>query len=366
MKDSKSLAQSNAYKEVAEDFALLLTDIAAVIQQSRQQVQQAVNSAMVQCYWQIGRLIVEHEQQGQARAVYGKQQLQTLSEQLTAEFGKGFDARNLRNMRAFFLVYPNWNAVRTELSWTHYRTLLRVDNPDARNWYQREAIEQYWSARALERQIDKLYYERLLSSQDKAPVRGEAEQKIAEENRQEQQLRPHDVLRDPYILDFLNLPSQQLLESDLEQGLLDNLQAFLLELGKGFAFVARQQRIRTEDQDFYIDLVFYHFKLKCFLLIDLKLGKLTHQDVGQMDSYVRIYDQQQRAADDNPTIGLILCSQKSEAVVKYSVLTDSEQLFAAKYLPFLPSEEELKRELELERIKVQAQLLNKTDEADND
>ena len=366
MKDSKSLIQSNTYKEVAEDFALLLTDIAAVIQQSRQQVQQAVNSAMVQCYWQIGRLIVEHEQQGQARAVYGKQQLQTLSEQLTAEFGKGFDARNLRNMRAFFLVYPNWNAVRTELSWTHYRTLLRVDNPDARNWYQREAIEQYWSARALERQIDKLYYERLLSSQDKAPVRGEAEQKIAEENRQEQQLRPHDVLHDPYILDFLNLPSQQLLESDLEQGLLDNLQAFLLELGKGFAFVARQQRIRTEDQDFYIDLVFYHFKLKCFLLIDLKLGKLTHQDVGQMDSYVRIYDQQQRAADDNPTIGLILCSQKSEAVVKYSVLTDSEQLFAAKYLPYLPSEEELKRELEQERIKVQAQLLNKTDEANDD
>jgi predicted nuclease of restriction endonuclease-like (RecB) superfamily len=165
------------------------------------------------------------------------------------------------------------------------------------------------------------------------------------------------------FLDFLNLPSQRLLESDLEQGLLDNLQAFLLELGKGFAFVARQQRIRTEDQDFYIDLVFYHFKLKCFLLIDLKLGKLTHQDVGQMDSYVRIYDQQQRAADDNPTIGLILCSQKSETVVKYSVLTDSEQLFAAKYLPYLPSEEELKRELELDRLKVQAQLLSRTDEA---
>lgn len=365
MQDSRHLTPSTN-QAVTEDLAPLLSHIAAVIQQSRQQVQQAVNSAMVQCYWQIGRLIVEHEQQGQARAVYGKQQLQTLSEQLTAEFGKGFDARNLRNMRAFFLAYPNWNAVRTELSWTHYRTLLRVDNPDARDWYQREAAEQYWSARALERQIDKLYYERLLSSRDKAPVRAEAAQKISEEDRQEQQLRPHDVLRDPYILDFLNLPSQQLLESDLEQGLLDNLQAFLLELGKGFAFVARQQRIRTEDQDFYIDLVFYHFKLKCFLLIDLKLGKLTHQDVGQMDSYVRIYDKQQRAADDNPTIGLILCSQKSEAVVKYSVLTDSEQLFAAKYLPFLPTEEELKRELELERIKVQAQLLNKTDEAEDD
>jgi len=366
MSDIEPLKLANAALSSSDGLAPLFDNIARVIQESRQQVQQAVNSAMVQCYWQIGCLIVEHEQRGQARAAYGKQQLQILSGQLTVEFGKGFDPRNLRNMRSFFLAYPNWNAVRTELSWTHYRTLLRVENPDARSWYQREAIEQYWSARALERQIDKLYYERLLSSQDKAPVQAEAEQKIAEENEREQQLRPQDVLRDPYILDFLNLPSQHWLESDLEQGLLDNLQAFLLELGKGFAFVARQQRIRTEDQDFYIDLVFYHFKLKCFLLIDLKLGKLSHQDVGQMDSYVRIYDQQQRSADDNPTIGLILCSQKSEAVVKYSVLTDSEQLFAAKYLPYLPTEAELKRELERERIKVQAQLLTKTDEADDD
>lgn len=366
MQDAETLKPPNSLPAVTQELTPLFSDIAAVIQQSRQQVQQAVNSAMVQCYWQIGRLIVEHEQQGQARAVYGKQQLQTLSEQLTAEFGKGFDASNLRNMRSFYLCFPNCDALRHNLSWTHYRKLIRIENPAARDWYQQEAAEQHWSARALERQIDKLYYERLLSSQDKAPVRAEAAQKIAEENRQEQQLRPHDVLRDPYILDFLNLPSRQLLESDLEQGLLDNLQAFLLELGKGFAFVARQQRIRTEDQDFYIDLVFYHFKLKCFLLIDLKLGKLTHQDVGQMDSYVRIYDRQQRGGDDNPTIGLILCSQKSEAVVKYSVLTDSEQLFAAKYLPFLPTEEELKRELELERIKVQEQLLNKTDEAEDD
>jgi len=364
MQDFEPLIPFSGNESLSDELAPLLTHIATVIQQSRQQVQLAVNSTMVQCYWQIGRLIVEHEQQGQARAAYGKQQLQVLSEQLTTEFGKGFDARNLRNMRAFFLAYPNWNAVRTELSWTHYRLLLRVDNLNARSWYQQEAIEQHWSARALERQIGKLYYERLLSSRDKAAVQAEAEQKIAET--EQQALSAKDFLRDPYILDFLNLPNQRLLESDLEQGLLDNLQAFLLELGKGFAFVARQQRIRTEDQDFYIDLVFYHFKLKCFLLIDLKLGKLTHQDVGQMDSYVRIYDQQQRAADDNPTIGLILCSQKSEAVVKYSVLTDSEQLFAAKYLPYLPTEEELKRELELERIKVQAQLLNKTEETSDD
>jgi predicted nuclease of restriction endonuclease-like (RecB) superfamily len=364
MHDSQHLKPSAASQSVTDELAPLFTDIAAVIQQVRQQVQQAVNSAMVQCYWQIGRLIVEHEQQGQARAAYGKQQLQALSEQLTQQFGKGFDATNLRNMRRFYLTFPIRETVSLELSWSHYNLLTRVENARAREWYQREAIQQHWSVRALDRQISKLYYERLLSSQDKAPVKAEAEQKIA--TTAQQSLNAKDYIRDPYILDFLNLPSQRLLESDLEQGLLDNLQAFLLELGKGFAFVARQQRIRTEDQDFYIDLVFYHFKLKCFLLIDLKLGKLTHQDVGQMDSYVRIYDQQQRGADDNPTIGLILCSQKSEAVVKYSVLTDSEQLFAAKYLPYLPTEAELKHELELERIKVQAQLMNKTEEAGND
>jgi predicted nuclease of restriction endonuclease-like (RecB) superfamily len=217
-------------------------------------------------------------------------------------------------------------------------------------------VQEHWSVRALVRQINKLYYERLLSSQDLSAVETEANQKIAKLEAEDQQLRPKDVLRDPYVFDFLNLPSQHLQESDLEQGLLDNLQSFLLELGKGFAFVARQQRIRTEDQDFYIDLVFYNFKLKCFLLIDLKLGKLSHQDVGQMDSYVRMYDEHHRPEGDNPTIGLILCSQKSEAVVKYSVLTDSEQLFAAKYLPYLPTEAELKHELEQDRLKVQAQL----------
>ncbi|MBL1265838.1 PDDEXK nuclease domain-containing protein [Methylomicrobium sp. RS1] len=355
------MISSNIPSAVAQELAPLFSEIAAIIQQSRQQVQLAVNSAMVHCYWHIGRLIVEHEQQGQARAAYGKRQLEVLSEQLTRQFGKGFDATNLRNMRRFYLMFPIRETVSLELSWSHYNILARVENTNARSWYQQEAIQQHWSVRSLDRQISKLYYERLLSSQDKAAVQAEAEQKIAE--MEQPALSAKDYLRDPYILDFLNLPNQRLLESDLEQGLLDNLQAFLLELGKGFAFVARQQRIRTEDQDFYIDLVFYHFKLKCFLLIDLKLGKLTHQDVGQMDSYVRIYDQQQRAADDNPTIGLILCSQKSEAVVKYSVLTDSEQLFAAKYLPYLPTEAELKRELEMDRLKVQAQLLSKTEEA---
>ncbi len=281
--------------------------------------------------------------------------LQRLSKRLTEEFDKGFDVRNLRNMRAFYVCFPIRDAVRTELSWTHYRVLLRVENSKARDLYLNESIEQSWSTRALERQISKLYFERLLSSQDFIPVKAEAEQKVAELEVEDQQLRPKDVLRDPYVFDFLNLPSQHLLETDLEQGLLDNLQSFLLELGKGFAFVARQQRIRTEDQGFYIDLVFYNFKLKCFLLIDLKLGKLSHQDVGQMDSYVRMYDEHHRPEGDNPTIGLVLCSQKSETVVKYSVLTDSEQLFA-----YLPTEAELKHELEQDRLKVQAQLMDDT------
>jgi len=329
----------------------LLDNIRDVISNTRNTVYNAINSAMVQSYWEIGRLIVEEEQNGQTRAQYGKQLLKQLSVQLSEEFGKGFDERNLRNMRSFYLALPKWNAVRTELSWTHYRILIRIENSDAREWYMQTAIEYHWSARALERQISVFYYERLLSSQDPKPVIAEAQNQTAPLDK-----NPKDYLRDPYVLDFLNLPSNHVLESDLEQGLIDNLQHFLLELGRGFAFVERQQRIRTEDQDFYIDLVFYNFKLKCFLLIDLKLGKLNHQDVGQMDTYVRMYDQQYKGVDDNPTIGLILCSQKSEAVVKYSVLTDSEQLFAAKYLPYLPTEEELKHELERERDLVQTQL----------
>lgn len=334
----------------------LVLDIGAVIQQAREGLVHQVNAAMVQSYWQIGRLIVEHEQQGQARAAYGQQQLQYLSEQLTTTFGKGFDTSNLRNMRQFFLAFPICDTVCRELSWSHYRLLMRIEDSKARAWYMQQAIDHHWSVRALERQISKLYYERLLSSQDTAPVMLEAAQNIAA--LEASTLSVKDYIRDPYVLDFLNFPHQHVLEKDIEQGLLNNLQAFLLELGKGFAFVARQQRIRTEDQDFYLDLVFYNFRLKCFLLIDLKLGKLSHQDVGQMDSYVRIYDQHHKGDDDNPTIGLILCSQKSEAVVKYSVLTDSAQLFAAKYLLYLPTEAELKHELEQERIKVQAQLLH--------
>lgn len=325
-------------------FSSLVSAITQQIEQARGQVRQAVNTAMVQSYWEIGRLIVEHEQQGNSRAEYVKQQL-------TKRLGKGFDVTNLRNMRRFYQAFPIRETVSLELSWSHYNLLAKVENPSARTWYQQEAKQHSWSVRALERQINTLYYERLLASQGKSLVEAEAQQ-----NTQPLAETAKDYLRDPYILDFLNLQDKTYQESQLEQAIISNLQQFLLELGKGFAFVERQQRIRFDDEDFYIDLVFYNFKLKCFLLVDLKLGKLKHQDIGQMDTYVRLYDEQRKGSDDNPTIGLVLCSEKSEAVVKYSVLAEQKQLFTAKYLPYLPSENELKRELERERAKAVEQL----------
>jgi len=322
----------------------IIEDIRNLLLLSRQHLQQTINSAMVQTYWQIGKMIVEDEQKGEIRAEYGKKQLEQISNALSGEFGKGFDVTNLRNMRRFYLAFPIQETLSLKLSWSHYCKIMRIENLNAREWYIKETIENNWSVRALERQIGTLYYERLLSSSDKAPVIAEASEKT---NLLQTDIK--NYLRDPYILDFLNLPTTSVVESTIEQGLIDNLQQFLLELGRGFAFVSRQQRLSVEDQDFYIDLVFYNFKLKCFLLIDLKLGKLTHQDVGQMDTYVRIYDKFHKSDDDNPTIGLILCSEKSQAVAKYSVLSDSKQLFSSKYLPYLPSEEELRIELLRER-----------------
>lgn len=322
----------------------LIQNIAQIIEQAKSQVRQTVNTAMVQSYWEIGRLLVEDEQQGEERAKYGKAILQNVSERLTAMYGKGFDVRNLRNMRSFYLTFPIRNALRTELSWTHYRSLMRIENPQARDWYIKEAIENNWSARALDRQISVLYYERLLASQNKALVEQEATEKTESLKETIQ-----DYLRDPYILDFLNLQDKTYQETDMEQAIISNLQQFLLELGKGFAFVERQKRLRFDDEDFYIDLVFYNFKLKCFLLIDLKIGKLKHQDIGQMDTYVRLYDEQFKGEDDNPTIGLVLCSEQSEAVAKYSVLADRKQIFSAKYLPYLPTELELKEQVERAR-----------------
>ena len=326
------------------DSASLENALRELIRQARQQVLRSVDTVQVHTYWQIGRHIIEFEQGGQARADYGARLLPNLAEVLTREFGKGFDERNLRNMRAFFQCFPNWNAVRSELSWTHYRLLLRVDAPEARNWYMTEAAGQNWSTRVLERQIGTLFYERLLSSKDKQGLLEDAREQMRSEDGS-----PRNFVRDPVMLEFLGVhESARFLESDLEQALMDKLQQFLLELGKGFAFVARQQRVSTETQDFYIDLVFYNYVLKCFVLIDLKTGHLSHQDIGQMDMYVRLYDDLRRGEGDNPTVGILLCGSKDQSVARYSVLHESRQLFASKYRLVLPSEEELRRELERE------------------
>jgi len=323
----------------------LLDQLRALILQARQQALRAVDVVQVRTCWEMGRHIVEFEQGGAERAQYGARLLPRLAERLTAEFGKGFDTSNLRYMRLFYQAFPNCDALRHELSWTHYRLLLRVEDHRAREWYMAEAATQNWGTRALERQIGTLYYERLLASRDRPPVREEASRNLAALEQS-----PREFVRDPVLLEFLGLPNTgKLLESKLEQALIENLQAFLLELGKGFAFVARQQRISTESKDFYIDLVFYNYLLKCFVLFDLKTTELAHQDIGQMDMYVRIYDEQRRGPEDNPTVGIILCARKDASVVRYSVLHDNEQLFASKYKLVLPSEEELRAELEREQ-----------------
>lgn len=333
-----------------EGFSPLLGTLRQLIADSRQQVLRAVDVVQVQTYWHIGRHIVEFEQGGAQRAAYGRGLLVRLGQALTAEFGRGFEERNLRNMRAFYASFPNWNALRSELSWTHYRLLLRVDSAEARQWYVQEAAAQNWSTRALERQIGSLYYERLLLSQDKVAVTNEARANIAALD-----TSPRAFVRDPVMLEFLGLSDTgRVLEARLETALMDKLQQFLMELGKGFAFVARQQRISTETQDFYIDLVFYNYLLKCFVLIDLKTGSLTHQDVGQMDMYVRMYDDLRRGEGDNPTVGILLCGSKDKSVVRYSVLNGSEQLFASKYRLVLPSEEELRLEMQRDREEIEA------------
>jgi predicted nuclease of restriction endonuclease-like (RecB) superfamily len=321
----------------------LFAEIREVLVTARRTAYKAVNFAMVTAYWNVGRLIVEDEQQGNTRAKYGKAILSDLSKRLTDEFGKGFDERELRRIRQFYLVFPKWDALRPELTWTHYRLLIRVQNEQARLWYMNEAAEQTWSSRQLDRQISVLYYERLLNSTDTLSVRKEAENNLA-------QLAPQEFIHDPYVLEFLNLKNYPALhETDIEKSLINNLQSFLLELGKGFCFVARQKLMRYEEEDFYVDLVFYHSILKCHVLIDLKLGKLTHQDVGQMDSYIRMFDDLYKHTDDNPTLGLILCSDKNEAVVKYSVLAEHRQIFASKYLLELPTPEVLQQEIMRER-----------------
>lgn len=336
----------------------LYESIKRIIESARKKVNRAVNSAMVEAYWLIGRLIVEEEQKGAEKAKYGAYLIRDLSKKLTNELGKGFTSTNLKYMRKFYLLFKNGHTPCDQLSWSHYRLLIRIENEKARKWYEKEAVEQNWSVRVLNRQINSLYYQRLIASKYKESVIKDAEEKtIGLKN------TAKDVLKDPYILEFLDIAdNHSFRESELEQAIIDKLQDFLLELGKGFAFVARQKRISTETSEFYIDLVFYNFYLKCFVLIDLKTGILRHQDIGQMDMYVRIFDDLERGEDDNPTVGVILCTEKDETIVKYSVLKESIQLFASKYMLYLPKEEELEAELRRERRLIEMKLAKKAEE----
>jgi predicted nuclease of restriction endonuclease-like (RecB) superfamily len=328
----------------------LYESILKIIENSRASAYKAVNNLMVQAYWNIGKLIVEEEQRGDKRAEYGEQLINSLSKRLTAQFGKGFTLTNLKYMRLFYRLFEKGHALRDQLSWTHYRLLLKVEKEQARRFYIEETIAGNWSTRTLERQINSLYYERLLmsASVSRAQVKDEAANKKVE-------MQPKDIIKDPYVIEFLDLkPNHQFYESELEGGLIGKLQDFLLELGRGFAFVGRQYRITTEDSGnhFYIDLVFYNYILKCFLIIDLKTTPLTHQDIGQIDFYVRYFEDKVRRKDDNPTIGLILCTEKDKTIVKYSLLSESKQIFASRYKLYLPTEEELTREMEREKHEI--------------
>ncbi|MGI6319748.1 MAG: PDDEXK nuclease domain-containing protein [Bacteroidales bacterium] len=331
-----------------------IIEIKSILTQARQKAYSAINSAMVEAYWNIGKRIVEEEQNGADRAEYGKQIIQTISNELTKEFGKGFGERTIRNFRQFYLTFPKLEIRKTpfsKLSWSHFQRVLKVSNENARMYYLKEAAENTWSVRTLDRNISTLYYDRLIASKNKEEVEIEMLEKT-----EKTQLNPSDFIKNPTVLEFLNLPTNKsYTEAELEKALIDNLQDFILELGKGFAFVARQEHIRTETSDFYIDLVFYNYILKCFVIVELKTNKLTHQDIGQLDMYVRMYDDLKRQDDDNPTIGLLLCTETDSIVAKYSVLNDNKKLFASKYMQHLPTEEELIREIKQQKVFIEMQ-----------
>lgn len=331
-------------KLMNDDNNYIYINIKNTLEKAREKAYTAINFHMVYAYWSIGKIIFE-AQGNDDRAEYGSELLIYLSNKLTNDFGKGFDKSNLSRMRKFYMLFNNIDALRQELSWTHYRLIIKLDSERKREFYIDECIKSNWSTRQLERQINSFYYERLVSTQEDNKEELKKEISILENPK-----NINDVVKDPYILEFLNLKeNKKFLEKDLEQGLIDNLQEFLLELGKGFSFVGRQRRITADGEHFYVDLVFYNYLLKCFVLIDLKLGKLTHQDIGQMDFYVRYYEKEIKGTDDNPTIGIILCSEKNETIVKYSILEESKQIFASKYMLYMPTEEELKREISKDR-----------------
>jgi len=382
---------------VAVEPDALFGRVAAILDQARGNVVRAVNTQMVLAYWLIGREIVQAVQGGEERAAYGKSIVADLSIRLRDRYGQGFSVANLKSFRQFFQTYPDrctpigyptgsqsspstnlhpmggdlslhrksypvgtksLQGFAPQLTWSHYRALMRVDSLEARDFYEREAIDCGWSKVQLERQIHSFYFDRIVANQGKKGLLPTGRERLPGEA-----VQPSQVLKSPMVLEFLGLPaSPSLHESRLEQAIIDNLQTFLLELGKGFSFVARQKHIRFGDQDYFVDLVFYNYVLKCFLLLDLKMGRLTHADVGQMDGYVRLFEDQFKVPGDNPTIGLLLCSDKSEAIAKYSILNESKQIFAAKYLHNLPTEEQLQQEIERERHLIESALEDRADE----
>jgi predicted nuclease of restriction endonuclease-like (RecB) superfamily len=331
-----------------------ITDIKQIIISARNKTYTAINSAMVEAYWLIGKRIVEEEQQGKQRAEYGQEIIKTLSVELKNEFGRGFGERSLRDFRQFYLTFKDMEFGThcvPNLSYSHIRLIMRLTDENARKYYLTEAAANNWSVRTLDRNISTLYYHRLLSYQKKDLVITEMTEKTADF--QQDKL---EFIKNPAVLEFLGLPDNLgYTEPELEKAIIDHIQQFLLELGKGFAFVSRQQFIRTETTEFYIDLVFYNFILKCFVLIELKTNKITHQDIGQLDMYVRMFDDLKKRDGDNPTIGILLCTETDKTIAKYSVLNENKQLFAAKYMPYLPTEEELIIEIERQKeiLKIQ-------------
>lgn len=326
----------------------LINDVRDIVESGLKKAYQNVNAITVFTYWQVGKRIVEEEQRGEKRAEYGAQIINMLSADLCRTYAKGYTPRDLRAYRQFYLCFNDleiWYSRVPNLTWTHFRTLLSVASDDARYWYVKEASREMWSVRTLARNVGSQYYHRLLQSPKKEAVIAEMQTLTAP-----LQEDARGFLKDPVVAEFLQLPSNSdYTESDLERSIIKHLRAFLLELGRGFAFMFEQYHIKTDAGDFFIDLVFYNVVLKCYVLIDLKTQKVTHQDVGQMDMYVRMFDDLKRTDGDNPTIGLLLCSETSEDIARYSVLHDSKQLFASKYLTFLPSQEELQREIEKQK-----------------
>ncbi len=314
------------------------TKVANLLKEARKNVVQTINKTMVYTYFEIGRMIVEEEQNGKERAEYGKRIIKELSRRLTAEFGKGFSQRNLEQMRQFYLTYSKTQTLSAQfnLSWSHYLFLLRINNEEERKFYEIEAINNGWSLRELRRQFNSALYERLALSRDKEGVK--------ELSKKGQIItKPEDTIKDPYVLEFLGLPEEsKYSETEFEQRIIDKLENFLLELGKGFTFVGRQVRFTFNEKHFRVDLVFYNRLLRCFVLIDLKIGEITHQDLGQMQMYVNYYDRKVKLADENPTIGIILCKTKDDALVEMTLPENNEQIFASNYLTVLPSKDELK------------------------